>query len=222
MGWLGARFVLLSERHGWIDETAEGVIAIALAFAAFGLAEIVHGNGFIAAFVAGLTFGNTLGRRCEFLYAFAETEGQLLTLATFGAFGCAMLPMVFDSLSPALFVYAALSLTVLRMLPVWISLTGTGVHGVTRAFLGWFGPRGLASVLFVLLIIEESNLPGTPLIEAVVIVTVFGSIVLHGLSAGPAAKRYGARAAAMGTCQENMPVPEQPFEASTAPSMAAR
>ena len=97
------------------------------------------------------------------------------------------------------------------MVPVYISLIGTGTQPVTSLFLGWFGPRGLASVLFVLLILEESNVPHRAEIATIVTIAVLLSVFLHGISAGPAARRYGARASGMGECAENMPVSEEPF-----------
>ena len=211
VGYLGARLVALSYAREWMAETAEGIISLAMAFGAYLLAELVGGNGFIAAFVGGLVFGNTLAMKCKFLYEFAEAEGQLLTLATFMAFGSAMLPLGLEGMGFMPVVYAVLALTVLRMLPVRLSLLGTGVSSVTSAFLGWFGPRGLASVLFVLLILEQADVPHKHEILVVSVLTVGLSILLHGLTAGPASVRYGARAKAMGECAENMPVAEEPF-----------
>ena len=196
---------------GWLAEWAEGIIALALAFAAFALAELVHGNGFIAAFVAGLVFGNALGHRCALLYEFAETEGQFLVLLTFLLFGCAMVPLALPDPGAGTVLYALLSLTVVRMLPVFLSLLGTGVRPVTSAFLGWFGPRGLASLLFILLVVEQAEIPHRDEIFAVTITTVVLSILLHGMSAGPAAKRYGETARAMGECAENRPVASAMF-----------
>ena len=141
-----------------MSEGAEGMIALGLAFGAFALAEVVEGNGFIAAFVAGLTFGNTLKQKCLFLYEFAESEGQILILLTFTAFGAAMIPQAIDAVTINHIFFAILALTVLRMLPIHLSLLGTGIKPVTSAFLGWFGPRGLVSILFVLLILEEAEL----------------------------------------------------------------
>jgi NhaP-type Na+/H+ or K+/H+ antiporter len=99
---------------------------------------------------------------------------------------------------------------------VQLSLLGTGIRPATTAFLGWFGPRGLASILFVLLIVEETDLPNEGLIFTVVTVTVALSVVLHGMSAGPAARWYGAMTARMGECPENKPVGVEPFVDSVA------
>ncbi|MEM9386083.1 MAG: cation:proton antiporter [Pseudomonadota bacterium] len=186
-GWL----VSASHRHRWMSETAEGMIALGLAFGAFALAEVIGGNGFIAAFVAGICFGNFLHFRCRFLYEFAEGEGQILTLLTFGAFGSTMLAEAAGALSAGVLLMAVVALTAARILPVAIATLGARLSPLTVLFLGWFGPRGLASVLFVLLILEEMALPGAPIIYATVISTVALSIFAHGISAGPAARAYG-------------------------------
>ena len=114
-------------------------------------------------------------------------------------------------------VFALLALTVLRILPVQASLLGTGLRPVTTTFLGWFGPRGLASILFVLLIIEESELPGEALISTVVVVTVALSVILHGITAGPAARRYGAMAGRLGDSAENVTVADEAFPTEPKP-----
>jgi NhaP-type Na+/H+ or K+/H+ antiporter len=211
MGYVGAKLVARCYQTQWMSETAEGMIALGLAFGAFALAELVHGNGFIAAFVAGLTFGNTLQHKCEFLYEFAESEGQILILLTFAAFGAAMLPQALSVATLSYVAFAIIALTLVRMLPVHLSMMGTGIKPVTSAFLGWFGPRGLASVLFVLLILEEVDLENEATIFTVVIFTVALSVLLHGVTAGPAARRYGMLSQTMGPCEENMPVSEEPF-----------
>jgi NhaP-type Na+/H+ or K+/H+ antiporter len=211
IGYAGARLAAVCYRTQWMSETAEGMIALGIAFGAFAFAETIHGNGFIAAFVAGLTFGNTLQHKCKFLYEFAESEGQILVLLTFAAFGAAMLPQALSSVTLVYVVFAIASLTLVRMLPVHLSLIGTGVKPVTSIFLGWFGPRGLASVLFVLLILDEAEFKNETTIFSVVIFTVAVSVLLHGITAGPAARRYGKLSQSMGECEENMPVSEEPF-----------
>ena len=211
LGYVGGKLVSLCYRRQWMSESAEGMIALGLAFGAFAMAETVHGNGFIAAFVAGLTFGNTLKHKCQFLYEFAESEGQILILLTFTAFGAAMIPQAIGELTMAQIFYAILALTVLRMLPIHLSLVGTGIRPVTSVFLGWFGPRGLASILFVLLILEEASLANESSLFAIVIITVALSVALHGMTAGPAARRYGSMSQQMGECAESRPVSDEPF-----------
>jgi len=219
VGYSGGRLVSFCYRRGWMSETAEGIIALALAFGAFQLAEALHGNGFISAFVGGLAFGNTLGKRCKFLFEFAESEGQLLILATFMVFGAIMIPIGFANFSASTIIFAILALTVWRIVPVAISLLRTRVTAVTSGFLGWFGPRGLASILFALLIIEESEVHHKEQILVATVITVTLSILFHGFSAAPAARRYGEYAQKMGDCPENKPVSAEPFHENHADQM---
>jgi len=212
VGYSGARLVDLCYRTQWMSATAEGIIALALAFGAYELAVLLNGNGFISAFVGGLTFGNVLGKKCKYLFEFAESEGQLLILATFMAFGGIMMPIGLADFGIIYILFAILCLTVLRMAPVWLSLLGKNVAPLTSAYLGWFGPRGLASILFALLILEKSDVPHKQEILVATIITVMSSILLHGLSAGPAARRYGEATAKMGNCAENRPVSPEPFQ----------
>ncbi len=191
VGWAGARLIDAASQRGWMTDGFQGLASLALAVLAFALAERVGGNGFIAAFAAGLAFGHAVRVRGDFIYAFMESEGQLLTLLTFLVFGAAMLPEALPHLSWTILAYAVLSLTVLRMVPVALSLLGSGVALGTTGFLGWFGPRGLASILFALLIVERYDLARAQELLAITVVTVALSVLLHGISAAPLARAYG-------------------------------
>ena len=174
-----------------LHRSVQGVATLSTAFLAFAGAEQIGGNGFIAAFVAGLVFGNMFHGDKDFLFDFGETQGMLLTLVTFFFFGLTMVPMLFKSMEWSFVIYGVLSLTLVRLVPVAISLIGTGLPIRTVSFLGWFGPRGLASILFVLLILEDAEIANEELILVVTITTVVLSVFAHGLSAGPAARRWG-------------------------------
>jgi NhaP-type Na+/H+ or K+/H+ antiporter len=210
IGGLGAWLIDRAAANGWMEESYEGLAILGVAFLAFAGAEITGGNGFIAAFVGGLVFGNRVRGRCGFVFEFAEAEGQLLTLLTFLIFGAAILPQAAGDIGWAAPAYTVLSLTVVRMLPITLSLFGAGVRLPTVGFLGWFGPRGLASILFALFVLEEAPMPAADHILAVTIVTVAFSILAHGVTAAPAARWYGAVARRMGECEENKPVSEMP------------
>jgi NhaP-type Na+/H+ or K+/H+ antiporter len=197
VGFLGGRIVAWGTRSGWINDAFQRIAGLGLALLAFGAAEVVGGNGFIAAFVSGLTLGNTARGVCGCLYEFGEAEGQLLTLLVFLAFGAAMLPEALPHATGAGVLYALLSLTVVRMIPVALSLLGTGLRPASLGFLGWFGPRGLASILFVLLVVEEGRLQSGAFLQAVVVLTVLASTFLHGFTAYPFARRYGEYSATM-------------------------
>jgi len=165
------------------------IATLALAIISFAGAHVLEGNGFIAAFVAGLTFGGVSKQDKSHLFDFAEEEGQLLTLLTFLVFGAALLPEALALADARVWLYSVLSLTVVRMLPVALALMGTPLTPSRRAFVGWFGPRGLASILFALLVVESSELNNRELIVGTVFVTVFLSVILHGLSAQPLSRR---------------------------------
>ena len=149
------------------------------------------GNGLIAAFVGGLVFGNSLKSSADFIEEFMESEGQLLTIFTFLIFGAVMVPFGIEHAPWKTLVLAILFLSVIRMLPIWLSLTGSGLSPYEKLFLGWFGPRGLASILFALLFLERFEIPGGDEILACVVLTVMLCIVLHGILANPMAARFG-------------------------------
>ncbi len=191
VGWAGAQLVTAGTRSGWMSHTFQHLSSLGLALLSFAGAELIGGNGFIAAFCAGLALGNTASKGiCDCLYEFAEAEGQLLTLLIFLVFGAVMLPMTAGHLSWQVVAYGALSLTLIRLLPVALSLLGAGLRPQTVLFLGWFGPRGIASILFGLLVVENSVLRQREEIFLVVLVTVAMSIVAHGVTAFPGAGWY--------------------------------
>ena len=140
-----------------------------------------------------------------------ETDGQLLTLITFLIFGVALLPIGLAHLSPTIFLYSVLSLTLIRMIPIALSLLGAGLGRPTYLFLGWFGPRGLASILFVLLILEKADLPHHEELLSITVVTVALSILLHGITAAPYARLYGRIVKRQGDCEENQEVAAMPL-----------
>ncbi len=211
VGFIGGRLLDTAAERGWANLSFQGIGILSLAVFTYVMAELVGGNGFIAAFIGGMVFGNSIRNPCKFLFEFMETEGQLLMLITFLVFGAALLPEGLEHLTPAVFLYAVLSLTVIRMIPIGLSLLGTKVRTPTVLFLGWFGPRGLASILFVLLILEETDLPHRGELLSITVITVALSIVLHGVSAAPFAALYGRLTARMGQCEENESVADLPL-----------
>ncbi|MCC2097631.1 MAG: cation:proton antiporter, partial [Hyphomicrobiales bacterium] len=210
VGWVAAKLIDRSTSSGWITEAFEGPAILATAALAYLTATMAGGNGFISSFAAGLTFGALIGPRSRFILEFAESEGQTLAMLSFVIFGAIMLPSALAHLTWSAVAYALLSLTVIRLAPVAIALWSTRLSALTIGFLGWFGPRGLASILFALLIVEKMNTPATTAIQTIVIITVAMSILLHGLTAAPMARRYSKSASATGADAENQPVPEVP------------
>ncbi len=196
IGLGSAALIGLGSRRHWIVHGGRRLATLAAALASFALAVALDGNGFIAAFVAGIAFGARLPADVapiDEVGELPELIGEFLALAVWFLFGAALLPLALDYFSVSVLVYALLSLTVIRMVPVGISLVGAGMDRSTVLFVGWFGPRGLASVVFALLAVEElgeSRLVGQAV--SVVAATVLLSVVLHGVSAGPLGGRYVA------------------------------
>lgn len=188
-GWLWSQ----TSRRGWMTDSFQRLALLALALIAWALADEIGGNGFIAAFVGGLAVGPTVERVGQQLIRFTEAEGQLLNLSVFFIFGALSLGLM-ESLSWEVALYALLSLTVIRMLPVAVSLIGTHLRGVSIVFTGWFGPRGLASIVLGLIVVEEAPLlAGRDQLEALVAMTVLLSVLLHGVTAAPLSTVYARR-----------------------------
>ncbi len=190
IGWLGAKATDLALKREWTQLSFEQFAGPALAVLAYAAAHPVGGNGFIAAFVAGLVFGNTSVLAKERLQEFVQEEGELLSYITFFLFGALLVLPSVEHWTVEAAVYALASLTVVRVVPVLLSLSGTSLRMPEKLLLGWFGPRGLASILFALLVIEESHLEHGEQVLAVVVITVLASVLLHGVSAAPLARRF--------------------------------
>ena len=182
--------VLYAGRRDMIQGSWRQVIPAAGAVLAYGTAAALGGSGFIAAFVAGIVFRAVIKRDPEDLNRLTEEVGGVLNGVTFIIFGAILLGPALGELSWNLALYAVLSLTVVRMVPVAISLLGAGARPPTLGFLAWFGPRGLASIVFAVIVIEESQLPHENLIVLAIYLTVGLSVFAHGLTAAPLADRY--------------------------------
>ncbi|MFB6286970.1 MAG: cation:proton antiporter [Candidatus Bipolaricaulia bacterium] len=218
IGYGGGKLVQRSTQAGWMNHAFQDLSAVALSVLAFAVATQVGGNGFIAAFVAGLTLGNFARDVCTRIFEFGEAEGQLLTLIVFLVFGAVLLPESAGQINATMIIYAVLSLVLLRPLASALSLLGHGLRWPTVLFLGWFGPRGVASLLFAILVVQESAMPGQSFIMAAVAVAVLMSVVLHGISAHPLSRRYGSwlqRAEASAPQAETRSVEEMPTRTSS-------
>ncbi|HET9022176.1 MAG TPA: cation:proton antiporter [Ornithinibacter sp.] len=190
LGAVGGLVLRVARRRGWATEDFTGAAVLALAVAAYAGAVALHGNGFVAAFCGGLAFGAMAGRRGPEELAFLEQASGLVSLLVWLVFGAIAVPVMVDHLDVRIVLYAVLSLTLVRMLPVALASLGSGLGRSTVLFVGWFGPRGLASLVFALIALEELG-PEAEGALAVITVTVFLSVIAHGLSAAPLAARYG-------------------------------
>lgn len=205
-GAVGGWILLRAKAHGTTSEIYEGVGALALAGAAYLAATEVGGNGFISAFAAGLAFGGVVKGACQFIFEFTESEGQLLSWAAFLLLGAALVPEAIMNLTWQMLALILLSLFVVRPLAIWLSLIGTDAAPITRLFFGWFGPRGLATALFALLVVEQISHEYGEQILHIAVNAVWISALLHGFSAAPAAKWYGEKTADMGDVAETQKV----------------
>jgi NhaP-type Na+/H+ or K+/H+ antiporter len=182
--------VIYGGRRNLITGAWRPVIPAAGAALAYGTASALDGSGFIGAFVAGMVFRGLIGRDPGDMNELTEEVGNVLNGVTFVIFGAILLGPALGDVTWQVAVYAVLSLTVVRMLPVAIAMLGAHARLPTLGFLGWFGPRGLASIVFAVIIVEESHLPHEHLILLVIYLTVGLSVFAHGLTAGPLADRY--------------------------------
>jgi NhaP-type Na+/H+ or K+/H+ antiporter len=187
-GWLLRR----ARRVHWASEEFAGITVLALALLSYVTSTSLGGNGFVAAFVGGLAFGAAAGKRGPAELLFLEQASGAVSLLVWLAFGAIAVPLVLDNPDPTTVLYAVLSLTLVRMVPVALGTLGAGLDRDTVLFVGWFGPRGLASLVFALLALEDLG-PGADEAVAIIAVTVFLSVLAHGVSAAPLASGYGRR-----------------------------
>jgi NhaP-type Na+/H+ or K+/H+ antiporter len=189
---LGAWLFKRIARLGWVSESWRQLPVPALAVACFALAQWLGGSGFIAAFTGGLLFGWMAKQHKHTLLLATEGAGDTLALITWVVFGAVVIARAVDHITWHMLLYAVLSLTLIRMLPVFLALAGLGLRAADRMFIGWFGPRGLASIVFGVIVFDE-YLPGGITLTATVVCTILLSIVAHGLSASPLVAALGRR-----------------------------
>ncbi|MEM8696882.1 MAG: cation:proton antiporter [Pseudomonadota bacterium] len=194
VGLAGGFAIVWAARADWLDPRFETLACVGVAAGAFLAAEAIGGNAFVSAFIAGLGFAAICEERTGMVAEFVEEEGKFFSLTLFFIFGLTLAPTALAELQWMYLVYALLSLTVIRMAAIALSLIGTGARLATIAYLGWFGPRGLATIVFVLLVFGE-GVTSEP-IRATAYLTVLLSIVLHGITAAPLAARYAHSKAA--------------------------
>ena len=209
VGLGGGFLVTFSTRRGWASPAYRGIGALALALLSYAMSIELGGNGFIAAFVGGLAIGTVLpDREQKETLEFDAQTGELLSLVVWFLFGSALVTAL-DATTWHTVVFAILALTLVRMAPVAVALVGSRLTPMTVAFIGWFGPRGLASVVFGLIAFDSLHGSEAKSVLAAVALTVLLSVVAHGLTASPFARRYGDHIAALArTAEERAAVPE--------------
>jgi len=186
--WMIKRFAEL----GWVTETWRQLPVPALAVACFTVSQILGGSGFIACFVGGILFNRIEKQHKHRLLLAAEGTGDTLAVITWVVFGAAVVGQSVGSFSWQVVLYAVLSLTIVRMVPVFLVLTGMNLRTDEKLFMGWFGPRGLASIVFAVIVLNK-HLPGGTTISMTVVCTIVLSILAHGISANPLVAALAAR-----------------------------
>ena len=212
VGLVGGKALLFASDKGWTSEVSQKLAVLALALLSYGGSVAFGGNGFVAAFVAGILFGAATNGKLDGSVEFTETLGLFTSFFVWSVFGAIFVgPILTQDVSTTAILYAVLSLTVVRMLPVAIAMIGKHLRLSTLAFMGWFGPRGLASVIFTLIALDELKQSG-PLDSLVVVATwtILLSVVLHGVSATPLAARYGASIGKLGAGVPEMAPAKEP------------
>jgi len=189
---VGAWLLKFCWKRDWVSDVWIQITTVALALSCFAVAQSLHGSGYIAAFSGGMLFGFIGRDSTHKLVHSAEGIAETLALLTWMLFGIAVVGDVLKLVTWQVFAYALLSLTVVRMLPNFLALSGSGETVSSRLFLSWFGPRGLASIVFAIIVLQE-EIPGAQLIALVVACTVALSLVLHGVSANPLARWIASR-----------------------------
>jgi NhaP-type Na+/H+ or K+/H+ antiporter len=190
LGWLAARLILWTAERDWMAPAWSKVAMLAVALGAWVFGDGLGGSGFLAAWIAGLVIGRELRETQPGIGEFTEDTSHVLTLLSFFVFGAFVLGDVTDGITWQVALYAVLSLTAIRILPVAVAMSGSGLRSQSVLYLGWFGPRGLASIILVATIVEESELAGSETITLVMAATVGLSIYAHGASAWWGSNRY--------------------------------
>lgn len=190
--FLGAWLLRLCGDRGWVTDIWQQLPVAALAVSCFAMAQALGGSGFIACFVGGLLFGGLAKSYKHKLLLAAEGTGDTLSLITWVVFGAAVVGREVGNLNWEIVLYALLSLTLIRMFSVYVALFGLDLRNDAKLFIGWFGPRGLASVVFAVIVLNQ-HLPGGGTVVATAACTIILSVVLHGLSANPLVAALFAR-----------------------------
>jgi NhaP-type Na+/H+ or K+/H+ antiporter len=189
---VGVKLISICWHRDWFTDVWIQIPVVTLALACFATAQTLHGSGYIAAFVGGLLFGHFAKEHTHKLVMAGEGIAELLAMLTWVAFGEGAVGQYWARMTLDVVIYSLLSLTLIRMLPNVIALTGTGEKLETKLFLAWFGPRGLASIVFCIIVIN-ADLPSESVLVSTVVCTVTLCVIAHGLTANAWAKGIARR-----------------------------
>jgi NhaP-type Na+/H+ or K+/H+ antiporter len=182
--YLATKLIHYSISKNWINGSRKAIIIIALSFTCYSLSQLIGGSGFIACFSGGLLYGILNKKRDEELIENAEGIGDTLGLLTWVIFGAVVFGSFYTYFTWKTLLYALLSLTVIRMIPVILVLSNTGLTFSEKLFTAWFGPRGLASIVFAVMILDL-DLPHNGTVIITIVLTILLSVILHGITANP-------------------------------------
>jgi len=189
IAFVAAKAILRVRELGWLGHVWQRMSVPALAVLVFAIAQSLHGSGYIAAFVGGLCFRVAMREDVHSLIVSAESVGEVMAMLAWVLFGLMLVPLAMPHIGGPEVLYAVLSLTVIRVLPILLSLQGTRERLQSKLFLAWFGPRGLASLAFATLVWAE-QIPEAGTLVSVTVLTVAISLVVHGVTAAPFARRF--------------------------------
>jgi NhaP-type Na+/H+ or K+/H+ antiporter len=190
VGWVSGRLIVISSERGWMQPVWRQIVVVSVALITYVLADELGGSGFIATFVGGLVFGRIILSSYPNIIEFTEDLAELLTMVAFMIFGGLLLQPRIGAFTWEMALYALLSLTLVRMVPVAISMIGAGLRLPTALYMGWFGPRGIASLVFAALVIEETETAQAETMVTIVVLVVALSVVLHGMTAHAGSNTY--------------------------------
>lgn len=184
VGIIGGLLIARSFQRGWIDDTWAQLATVAVALLCFQVGEMFHGSGFVAAFAGGIAYAVVAQRTgADVPRQVADAAGHLLELLVFAMFGAAAVIVGWRDADWRVVLFAVLAVFVVRMVAVWLALVRTDVPTRSRLFIGWFGPRGIGTLVLGLLVVHEGAIEQVDLITQTVVVAVTLSLVVHSVTA---------------------------------------
>lgn len=193
VGLLGAVVIAWSRRREWMNDTWAQLATLAVALICFEFGERVHASGFVAAFTGGLAFAVVARRsNTEVSNQVSDAAAQLLELLVFAMFGAFAVIDAWQHTSWRVVLFCAVALFGVRMVAVLVALIRTDLPAYSRLFIGWFGPRGIGTVVLALLVIERGEIQHPDVLAQAGVIAVTLSLVLHSITAPLGIRRYGA------------------------------
>ncbi|MCG8580398.1 MAG: sodium:proton antiporter [Bacteroidales bacterium] len=189
---IGAFLIKRSISQGWDESAWKNSIVILMSLFSFAIAQTLGGSGFIACFTGGIMFNISFKHNKKAYLEGSEGLSKILNAVVWFVFGCVITGWIVHRLTCDIVLYAVLSLTAIRMIPVLLSLFNFPISFYAKLFTAWFGPRGLASIVFAVMVFEEQLPHGDTIVE-ITLVTILLSVFAHGISANPMARAFDRR-----------------------------